>query len=133
MLTAEDVMTGEVLSVKKDTPAREAIELMLIHQVAGLPVVADDMSLVGIITEKDIIKLYKLPTEGQWLTVGDYMTSPAVHFDKDEHFEDICECLIRNDFRRVPVIANGKLVGIISRPDVAEQILDRICQAARHK
>jgi len=133
MLTAEDVMTGEVLSVKKDAPAREAIELMLIHQVAGLPVVTDDMSLVGIITEKDVIKLYKLQAEEQWLTVGDYMTTPAVHFEQNERFEDICECLIRNDFRRVPVVSNGKLVGIISRPDVAEQILDKICQAATHK
>lgn len=127
MLTAEDVMTGEVLSVKKDTPVRKAIELMLIHQVAGLPVVAEDMSLVGIITEKDVIKLYKSPAEGHWRTVEDYMTTPAVHFEQDERFEDICECLIRNDFRRVPVVSNGKLVGLVSRPDVAEHILGLIC------
>jgi CBS domain-containing protein len=133
MLTAEDVMTGEVLSVKKDTPVREAIELMLIHQVTGLPVVAEDMTLVGIITEKDIIKLYKSPAQGQWRTVEDYMTTQAVHFERDESFEDICECLICNDFRRVPVVSNGKLVGIVSRPDVAENILDLICQAATHK
>jgi CBS domain-containing protein len=133
MLTAEDVMTSEVLSVKKDTPVREAIDLMLMHQVAGLPVVADDMNLVGIITEKDVIKLYKSPTEGQWRTVEDYMTTPAVHFEQDERFEDVCECLIRNDFRRVPVVSNGKLVGLVSRPDVAEHILELISHPATHK
>ena len=133
MLTAEDVMTGEVLSVKKDTPAREAIELMLIHQIAGLPVVEDDMSLVGIITEKDILKLYKLPDEEQMLSVGDYMTRPAVCFEQNERFETICECLIHSDFRRVPIVSNGKLVGIISRPDVAEHILSKICRVAAHK
>lgn len=131
MLIAEDVMTGEVLSVKKDTPVREAIELMLIHQVAGLPVVNENMSLVGIITEKDVIKLYKSPAEGLWRTVEDYMTTPAVHFEQDESFEDICECLIHNDFRRVPVVANGKLVGLVSRPDVAERILDLISSAMK--
>ncbi|MHC4212342.1 MAG: CBS domain-containing protein [Planctomycetota bacterium] len=133
MMIAEDVMTSEVLSVKKDTPVREAIELMLIHQIAGLPVVNDDMRLVGIITEKDVIKLYKSPDEGQWRTVEEFMTTPAVHFEQDERFEDICECLIRNDFRRVPVLSNGKLVGIVSRPDVAEQILELICKTATHK
>ncbi len=131
MLTAEDVMIGEVLSVKKNTPVREAIELMLIHRVAGMPVVADDMSLLGIITEKDIIKLYKTPDKGQWQTVEDYMTTPAIHFEQDESFEDICECLICNEFRRVPVVANGKLVGIVSRPDVAEHILDQISLAMK--
>ena len=131
MLTAKDVMTGEVLSVKKDTLVREAIELMLIHQVAGLPVVADDMSLVGIITEKDVIKLYKSPEEGLWRTVEDYMTAPAFHFEQNERFEDICECLINNDFRRVPVVSNGKLVGLVSRPDVAERILDQISSAIK--
>ena len=133
MLTAEDIMTGEVLSVKKDTPAREAIELMLIHQIAGLPVVEDDMTLVGIITEKDIIKLYKLADGEQMLTVGDYMTRPAVCFEQDEQFEAICECLIHSDFRRVPIVSNGKLVGIISRPDVAEHILGNISRVATNK
>jgi len=133
MLTAEDVMTSEVLSVKKDTPVREAIDLMLINQIAGLPVVADDMSLLGIITEKDILKLYKSPAEGQSQTVEDYMTIPAIHFEMDERFEDICECLICNDFRRVPVVSNDKLVGLVSRPDVAVHILDLITQAATHK
>jgi CBS domain-containing protein len=132
MLTAKDVMTGEVLSVPKDTPVREAIELMLIHQVAGLPVVTDEMKLLGIITEKDVLKLYRTPAEGVEKTVEDFMTTPAVYFEEDESFEGICECLIRNDFRRVPVTSNGKVVGLVSRPDVAEHILERIRRAPVH-
>jgi CBS domain-containing protein len=129
MLTAKDVMTGEVLSVKKDTPVREAIELMLIHQIAGLPVITDEMKLLGIITEKDILKLYRAPAEGADRTVEDFMTAPAVYFEQDESFEGICECLIRNDFRRVPVTSNGKVVGLVSRPDVAERVLEQIRHA----
>jgi CBS domain-containing protein len=132
MLTAKDVMTGEVLSIHKDTPVREAIELMLIHQVAGLPVVAADMSLLGIITEKDILKLYDAPAEEADRPVEEFMTAPAVFFEQDETFDEICRCLIRNDFRRVPVTLDRKVVGLVSRPDVAERILERIIQAPVH-
>ena len=57
MFTAEEIMTKDVISVKKDTPIREAMELMLNHKISGLPVVDDDMNLVGVISEKDVVSL----------------------------------------------------------------------------
>ncbi|MHC4572336.1 MAG: CBS domain-containing protein [Planctomycetota bacterium] len=56
-------------------------------------------------------------------TVSDFMTQPAVHFDEDESLLDVCDCLANNYFRRVPVTSQGKLVGIISRKDVIDYIL----------
>ncbi|MHC4061560.1 MAG: CBS domain-containing protein [Planctomycetota bacterium] len=123
MVTAKDVMTIDVFAVSKDTNLDEAIEVMLRSQVSGLPVVDDDMALVGIITEKDVLKLYENPPEATTLTVEDFMTTPAVFFDKDDTLESICRCLIQRDFRRVPVTSDGKVVGIVSRPDIAKRIL----------
>ncbi|GAF92351.1 unnamed protein product, partial [marine sediment metagenome] len=59
---------------------------------------------------------------GKKKTVEDFMTRPAVYFDEDESLEDICKCLLEVTFRRVPVTKEGKVVGIVSRPDVLKCI-----------
>jgi CBS domain-containing protein len=130
MLTASDVMKKEVITIEKDAPITQAIEIMLEEKISGLPVVSNDMVLVGIITEKDILGLYGAPEEGTKTKVEDFMTTPAVYFEMFETFADICRCLIQNDFRRVPVVLEGKVVGIVSRPDVAEHILTMVREMA---
>ena len=130
MLTATDVMKKEVITIEKDAPITQAIEIMLEYKISGLPVVKSDMTLAGIITEKDILGLYGAPEEGVKTKVEDFMTTPAVYFEMFETFADICRCLIQNDFRRVPVVLEGKVVGIVSRPDVAEHILTMVREMA---
>jgi CBS domain-containing protein len=124
MLTAKDIMTREVVYVKKTATVYDAIELMLKNQVSGIPVVDDEMNLQGIITEKDVLKLYGTPEEVLSKTVEDFMTTPAIHFEQDDNLQKICIFLIEQDFRRVPVTADGKVVGVISRPDVARCIIE---------
>ena len=123
MLKAKDIMTKDVVSTKKGTPIYEAVKLLIKNEITGIPVVEDDMTLVGILTEKDVLRLYDSPESGQNQTVNDFMTQPAVYFDENESLTEICGCLRSNIFRRVPVTSKGKLVGIISRPDVIEYIL----------
>jgi CBS domain-containing protein len=130
MVTAKDVMTIDVFSVSKDTSLDEAIEVMLRNQISGLPVVEDDMTLVGIITEKDVIRLCEDPAGALNSKVEDFMTTPAVFFDKDDTLANICRCLTDHDFRRVPVTSEGKVVGIVSRPDIAQRILKLARQQA---
>jgi len=120
---AKDLMTKEVIHVKKDASVFEAMELMTNNNIAGLPVVEDDMTLVGIVTEKDLLKLFYECERAQNCVVGDFMTYTVIYFDENDSLLDICDCLIVNDFRRVPVTSNGKVVGIISRPDVIQSIL----------
>ena len=124
MLTAKDIMTKEVVWVNKTTKVCDAIEQMLNNHIAGMPVVDDEMYLQGIITEKDVLNLYVKPEESLSKTVEDFMTSPAVHFDQDDNLKQICLTLIEHDFRRVPVTVDGKLVGVISRPDIARHIFE---------
>ena len=131
MVKAKDIMTGDVVSARKDTPIYEAAELLLKNKISGIPVVEDDMTLVGILTEKDVMRLYYEPEYGKNLTVSDFMTEPAVHFDEEESFAEICKCLVHNIFRRVPVTSKGKVYGIISRPDVIECILQLSSESAK--
>jgi len=124
MLKAKDIMKEDVVSVSQDTPVEEALELLLAHEISGVPVVKGDMTMVGIVTEKDLLGLLFGPQGVKEKTVEEFMTQPAVHFEENESLEEICECLDKVTFRRVPVTKEGKVVGIISRPDIIRCILD---------
>jgi len=130
MITAKEIMTSEVVIIKKTASIAEAIEKMLENQVAGMPVVDDQMSLIGIITEKDVLKLYGKPEQALVTKVEDFMTTPAIYFEQNESLQQICICLIEQNFRRVPVTKDGKVIGVISRPDVARCILELSRQSA---
>lgn len=125
MLIAKDIMTEDVISVRKDTPIYEAIDILAENRIAGIPVVEDDMTLIGILSEKDVLSLlffYGQDDDKGEKTVGDFMTQPAIHFGEDESLMDVCDCLTNSDFRRVPITSGGKLVGIVSRADIIECI-----------
>jgi len=114
----KEIMTTAVFTVGKYTPIYEALQLFSEHGVSGLPVVDDDMTLVAMLSEKDILRLVFLPEEEWDKTVSDFMTQPALFFDQDESLLDVCNFLRKNVFRRVPIVSNGKLVGVISIRDI---------------
>ena len=132
MFTAEEIMTKDVISVTKETPIREAMELMLKHRISGLPVVDDDMNLVGVLSEKDVVSLlYNIETLDSQ-KVRNFMTERAIYFDIDDNLVDICDFFGKNLFRRVPITSEGKLVGIISVPDIIDYTLRIKKENAQH-
>ncbi|MBC8469450.1 MAG: CBS domain-containing protein [Planctomycetes bacterium] len=126
MLKVEDVMTRDVITVKQDTPIYEAMEVMRKHDITGMPVIDDDMTLVGVITEKDVLRLFCCDEDDKNKTVGFFMTRPAVSYRGNESLQSVCDFMMVNYFRRVPVISKkGKLIGIISRPDIIDYIIEQ--------
>jgi CBS domain-containing protein len=122
MLKAKDIMTENVLTVKCSAPIYDAIQMLVEHQITGLPVVDDDGAMVGVISEKDMLKeLYDVDDKAGH--VEDFMTRVVTTFDQSESVLDICNCFIKSPFRRVPILDNGKVVGIISRADIINYIL----------
>ncbi len=128
MTTAKDIMTPDVVWVNKDTPVREAGRMLIEKDITGMPVLAEDMTVVGVITEKDLLRLYTSQADAVDKTVEHFMSHPAVWYREDEDFERICYFMLLNYFRRVPVIsADGKLVGVISRKDVLRHVMNQKC------
>ena len=127
MLKAKDIMTKRVISVKTDTPIYDVLKLIASYGISGLPVVEDDMTLVGIVSEKDVLSLFYNNDDDE-ITVEDFMTQPPIFFDEDESLPDVCDFLRKNIFRRVPITSEGKLIGIISIRDVIEYILQSKCE-----
>jgi len=128
MVCAKDVMSREMITVKMDTGIKEAIRVLVEHNVTGLPVVSDDMRLLGIVTEKDVLRaLYDRSTVRR--TVAELMTSEISSFEEDDDLMKVYESLMESNFRRVPVLSEGRLVGIISRRDLIKFLF----QASKRK
>ena len=127
MLEAKDIMTKEIIYIKRNVPIVEAIKLMSKNNITGIPVIEDDMTLVGILSEQDVLRLFHTYEDEKNKTVSDFMTQPAIHFEEDELLLDVCYCLRDNPIRRVPVTSNGKVVGIISRSDIIKCII-QLCE-----
>ncbi len=123
MIRAKDIMSTNVISVKKDDSIYDAVKLLVENNISGLPVVDDGMVLTGILSEKDVVDLFYERGNAEGKTVGDYMTHPAVCFDENNALLNVCNFLVKNIFRRVPVTSSGKLVGIISIKDILNSVL----------
>jgi len=127
MFTIKNIMTKDVITVKKDTSIQQTIRIMIENNITGLPVVDDHMQLVGIISEKDImILLYNVGSRTG--KVEDFMSRKVVCFKPEDSLAEVCECLLKNHFRRVPIVTGPKkkLVGIITRKNIVRNIFE--CQ-----
>jgi CBS domain-containing protein len=123
MIRAKEIMSTNVISVKKDDPIFEAVKLLVEKNISGLPVIDDNMTLIGLLSEKDVVDLFYDHEEAEDKTVADYMTKPAVSFDGNNALLNVCNFLVKNIFRRVPITTDGKLVGIISIQDILNSVL----------
>ena len=136
MFEITDIMKTDVVTVKKDTPIYEAMERLVEHNITGLPVVDDNMALVGIVTEKDMLRLivdldvlkWESDLDESSTCVEKYMTKEVVSFAPEDSLLEICDCLLKKKFRRIPIVSDGKLIGILSRKDIIGYMLD-----LRHK
>lgn len=119
---AKDIMKPGLITVKRQTPVYKAMELLANYNISGLPVVDKNMHIEGIVSEKDILKLLYDPNAKPG-KVEEVMTKKVVCFDKNDTLFDICESLISNTFRRVMIVDDEQLVGIVSRADIIVSIL----------
>jgi CBS domain-containing protein len=127
MFEIEDIMTKDVITVNKETSIQEAIRIIVENNITGLPVVNRKMQLVGIISEKDVLTLlYNVGNRTG--KVEEFMSRKVVSFDIKDNVVDVCDCLVNNHFRRVPIVSGSKkkLVGIITRKNIVKRISE--CQ-----
>ena len=117
MLTAKDVMSQAVISISPHDSLGEAMEIIVENAISGLPVIDSNGRLAGIISEMDRIKI-SAATDVEDARVADYMTQGVITVDKDATLNQIAELLVRAGIRRLPVMSNGRVIGIVSRRDL---------------
>ena len=143
MLIAKDIMTRDVITVKKDTGVSELADILTRNRISGAPVVDDSGRLLGVVTESDLVEQSKslhLPTVFTILDSVIFLES-AKHFEKelkkmtgakvedvytekplvvgpDTPIREIATIMAEKKVYTIPVIDGDKLVGIIGKADV---------------
>jgi len=139
-MKAGEVMTTGAATVRPDAPLLEAARLMIQHQISGLPVVDAEDRLVGLVTENDFLRsgengqprlidmLAKAGTDQDELNlrrVDDLMTREPITISAEMPLEDVIALMLKHAVRRLPVVADGKVVGIVSRANLLRALLRR--------
>jgi CBS domain-containing protein len=123
MFKARDFMTRSVICTREDMPIYDAIRILSNRNITALPVVDADLRLIGLLSEKDVLRLLYEKEDRVDQVVADYMSRKIVSFDINANLIDVCDCLMEYPFRRVPITEHGRLVGIASTSDVIRSIL----------
>jgi len=122
-LLARDVMQCGVVSIDRKESVQKAVMLLIERDISGLPVTHEGR-LDGMLSEKDLLRLLY---ETQYLPglVEDYMSDAVVSFDVEEELAVIHRHLAENAFRRVPILYQGRIAGIITRADLVRVYKER--------
>jgi CBS domain-containing protein len=114
-----EVMTVDPTAVSPDLTVREAARLLVERDVGPLPVV-DGEKLVGIVTDRDlVVRVLADDRDPATTTVGEIASTGVVTVGPEEDLEVALKTMAERQVRRLPVVENGCLVGILSRSDVA--------------
>ncbi len=117
-LKVKDKMTKSVAYVEPNTSVVEAAQLMQKHNVGSIPVY--DQGVVGIVTDRDIVVRNvahgKIPKDTK---VQDVMTSQVVSVSPEMDVEEVSKLMANQQIRRVPVVENNQIVGMLSLGDIA--------------
>ena len=121
---AADIMTANVITVKKDVILTEAIALLPRWHISALPVVDNENKMVGVISEIDLVNL-TFDGNAADTIVEEVMVTDIVSFGSNTELADLIQAFSKRHLRRVPIIDKGKVVGIVSRRDILREMLRR--------
>ena len=150
MTTAAEIMTRSVITIHPDASIADAVQLMLGQRISGLPVVDADGTLVGVLTEGDLLRRFETGTEKhrpRWLEflrgpgqlaedyvrthgrkVREVMTDDVATAGEDATLESLVNTMESRRVRRVPIVTAGKLVGVVSRADLLKVLAKALDQ-----
>jgi CBS domain-containing protein len=147
-MNARDVMTKAVISVHPDTTVREIARLLLDKGVSAVPVIDNNGALIGMVSEGDLIRPDEAAREARserWLEIlaeGEQlspeflawlhsqkraaraiMSAPVITVSEDTEVAEIARLLVTHRIKRVPVVRDGRVIGIVARGDLLRTLL----------
>ncbi len=154
-MKAEDVMTRGVISVKADTPVLEIAHLLLDKHISGVPVLDAADKLIGIVSEGDLLRRVEMGTEkkrARWMSfftneitladefvkshglkARDVMTTSVFTIDRRAPLSEIVDVMESRGVKRIPVVENGHVVGMVTRGNLMRALIAARPAAASDK
>jgi CBS domain-containing protein len=123
MYQAKDTMNTAVISIRPEATIEEAIRLLLEHDISGVPVIDDKGRLCGIISEFQLLEVVYDPNL-RGAQVQGFMTRDVLTIDESTLLASVANLFIVHRIRRVPVVRDGRVVGIVSRRDLLRYIVE---------
>ena len=139
-MNVRDLMTTDVVTVRADMPLKEVARLLLERRISGVPVVGEDGAVLGVVSEADFLRkeagdpAQRRRLGLRWLvhdrhaeedrqrvaavSAGEAMTRPAVTIGADRPLSEAARRMTEARIKRLPVVEDGRLVGILTRTDV---------------
>lgn len=123
----KDLMTTDVVCFREDTPVAEVARVLSERRITGAPVVTPEGRVVGIVSEVDVFSR-------KGTVAADIMSSRVLSITEDTPIDEAARMLAGERIRRLPVLKDGKLVGLLSRADVLDFFIQSwwVCTACGH-
>ena len=117
--SVRDTMTENPRSIDAAASVVEAAQLMREQHIGSLPITDDDQ-LVGMITDRDItMRVVAEAADRMTTSVGDVSSRDLITVEPDRDLDEALQLMARHQVRRLPVVENGRLVGIVAQADIA--------------
>ena len=150
-IPAKSVMTTDIVTASRDTTVAEAARRMLKHRVTALPVVDADNRPLGLVSEGDVMRHFgaqfqnkraqwlRMLAEGETLApefladirlnqarVGQIMHTAIISAGEDASLAELADLMLKHGIKRVPILRDNVLVGIVSRADVVRAVVENL-------
>jgi CBS domain-containing protein len=125
MVTVADLMVRDVLTVEPSDTIGEAAEKMNAANVGAVVVLEDMVRIVGIVTERDLLRAVASRARAAEARVRQWMTSDPVTIEPETSIEDAAEIMFTRNFRHLPVVKDGRPLGIVSLRLLARWAFDQ--------
>ena len=148
-MKAKDIMVKDVITVSPEATIREIATVLIENKISGVPVVAANGNLVGIVTEGDLLYKENNPRIPDFInilgaiiyyrnverynadfkklmagTASEIMTAKTIVVSEDTEIDKIVGLMLEHDIKRIPVVNGDQVIGIISRADIIKTLLN---------
>lgn len=148
-MKAHEIMNSGVVAVRSDTPTSDVAKTLREHRISAVPVIDEAGSPLGMVSEGDLIGRDEVDRKARldwWLTLlaegealnpefmasiqsperraRDVMTAPVITVGEDTEIDEVARLLIAHRIKRVPVLRDGRVVGIVSRADLVRALAE---------
>jgi CBS domain-containing protein len=135
-MRVRDVLThkgGTVVTIRPDATCNELLAILAQHNIGAVVVSPDGITVTGIVSERDIVRsLHALGAEVLEGPVAEIATLQVSTCGPDDPLDELRETMTRRRIRHIPVVAAGRLVGIVSIGDVVKSTIDQLESERQH-